>query len=88
MISKASMPSSKVVVSVTSYGRSFEMTTAGCYTETCTFTGPLSRATPGKCTGTAGYIAQSEFFPIIAASGNILSFLDGSYSNILVYDDN
>lgn len=88
MITKAGMPSSKVVVGVTSYGRSFEMTMAGCYTETCTFTGPLSGATPGKCTGTAGYIAQSEFFLIIAAGGNILSFLDASLSNILVYHDN
>jgi chitinase len=36
MITKAGLPSSQIIVGVTSYGRSFQMTNAGCYTEECT----------------------------------------------------
>ncbi|KAH8703525.1 glycoside hydrolase superfamily [Talaromyces proteolyticus] len=35
MITKAGIPSVHVVIGVTSYGRSFQMTTEGCYTEMC-----------------------------------------------------
>lgn len=37
MITKAGVPSNKVAVGVTSYARSFQMTTSGCYTEECKF---------------------------------------------------
>lgn len=61
MITKAGVPSAKVIVGVTSYGRSFQMTTAGCYDATCTYTGPESGAYAGVCTGTPG---MSTDFPI------------------------
>jgi len=80
------VPSNKVIVGVTSYGRSFEMTTPGCTGEMCTFTGPLSGAAIGPCTQTAGYIADAEINAIISAGGNIEMFIDDTLSNILVYD--
>lgn len=62
MITKAGMPSNKVAVGVTSYGRSFKMAEKGCYTEMCLFTGSrlVSNAEPGVCTDTAGYISNAE----------------------------
>lgn len=53
MITKAGMPSNKVIVGVTSYGRSFGMAQAGCTGPMCTFLGTnrISYATPGRCTG-------------------------------------
>jgi chitinase len=88
MITKAGVPSNMVVVGVTSYGRSFQMTTPGCYTEMCTYTGPASGAFPGPCTQTAGYLANGEIDDIIAAnSSGMLQYLDDSYSNILVYNE-
>ncbi|OKL56103.1 hypothetical protein UA08_08663 [Talaromyces atroroseus] len=88
MITKAGVPSNMVVVGVTSYGRSFKMTTPGCYTDMCTYTGPDSGATPGPCTDTAGYLGNGEIADIIAQnSSGMIQFVDESYSNILVYDE-
>lgn len=68
MITKAGVASNKVVVGVTSYGRSFHMSERGCRGEMCTFTGDArtSHAKRGKCTDTAGYIANAEINEIIA----------------------
>lgn len=86
MITKAGVPSSKVIVGVTSYGRAFEMTTQGCVNEMCTYAGPASQATPGECTGTAGYIANAEIDDIISGGVNVFTYNDDSFSNILVYN--
>jgi chitinase len=101
MVTKAGVPSNQVVVGVTSYGCSFQMTTASCYTPDCTYTGSGSGAYPGPCTGTAGYIADAEINGILAGTGTVLSsdgspvavtgstlsyFDTDSYSNIAVYD--
>lgn len=61
MITKAGVPGDKVLVGVTSYGRSFAMEQAGCWGPTCKFTGTRveSHATPGRCTGTGGYITDA-----------------------------
>ncbi|KAK0103087.1 hypothetical protein ONS96_005698 [Cadophora gregata f. sp. sojae] len=71
MITKAGVPSNKVVVGVSSYGRSFKMAQAGCTGPSCLFTGsPLvSNAAKGECTDTAGYISNAEIADIIAAGG-------------------
>jgi GH18 family chitinase len=65
MITKAGVSSTKVIVGVSSYGRSFEMVDAGCTGPMCKYTGPDSGATPGKCTNTAGYLANAEIDQII-----------------------
>lgn len=51
MTTKAGVPSNKVAVGVTSYGRSFQMTTPDCTGPMCTYTGGESGAYPGPCTG-------------------------------------
>lgn len=72
MITKAGAASNKVVVGVSSYGRSFKMAQAGCDSEECKFTGSprLSNAAKGRCTDTAGYISNAEIDEIIQ-SGNV-----------------
>jgi len=87
MITKAGVPSNKIIVGITSYGRSFRMTTPGCDGPSCTYTGPLSGAKPGRCTGTSGYISNAEIKEIIANNPSARTFADGTSSNILVYDD-
>jgi chitinase len=87
MITKAGVPSNKIITGVSSYGRSFKMTTAGCTGPMCTFTGPDSGAMPGRCTATAGYISNSEIKEIIATNPSAQTFIDGTWSNILVYND-
>lgn len=92
MITKAGAASGKVVVGVTSYGRSFAMAQSGCYTPDCQYTGSRgeSDAKKGKCTDTAGYISNAEILDIIKNEPNRVNqnYIDkGSHSNILVYDD-
>lgn len=100
MITKAGVPSSKLAVGVTSYGRSFQMTTPGCTGPMCTYTGGESGAYPGPCTGTAGYIANAEINAILDGTGfwktpsgalqpitSYSSYFDtDSHSNVAVYE--
>ncbi|KAJ5020020.1 Killer toxin subunits alpha/beta [Colletotrichum sp. SAR 10_99] len=100
MITKAGVPSNKLAVGVSSYGRSFQMTTPGCTGPMCTYTGDGSGAYPGPCTGTTGYIANAEINSILAGTGTWMTssgalqsiesyssyFDEDSQSNIAVYD--
>ncbi|KAH8649335.1 hypothetical protein BX600DRAFT_388677 [Xylariales sp. PMI_506] len=100
MITKAGAASNKVVVGVSSYGRSFAMAEAGCYTAECLFTGTAteSNAEEGPCTATAGYISDAEINDIIngVSSSGLKTrqsrinqnYIDtASNSRIVVYDD-
>ncbi|KAI6601290.1 hypothetical protein MCOR06_000373 [Pyricularia oryzae] len=85
MITKAGVPSNKVLVGVSSYGRSFQMADPSCTGPNCRYTGDRSTsfARKGECTDTAGYISNAE---IKAIGGN--TWLDvESNSNIMVSGD-
>lgn len=73
MVTKAGVPSNKVIVGVTSYGRSFAMAEAGCDGPQCTYLGSAgdSQASPGECTQTAGYISNAEINQIVANSSRV-----------------
>jgi hypothetical protein len=101
MVTKAGVASNKVVVGVSSYGRSFAMADGSCYGPMCAYTGTAlqSNAEKGPCTDTAGYIADAEIADIIAgksvnrltgrASRVSQNFVDTtSNSRIVVFDDN
>ncbi|KAK2788072.1 hypothetical protein FQN52_006909 [Onygenales sp. PD_12] len=88
MITKAGMPANKVVVGVSSYGRSFKMENKDCTGAMCTFVGPESAATKGRCTETAGYISDAEIYEIIDENPSAKKSYDpGSDSNILIYNE-
>ncbi|KAL5364727.1 putative glycosyl hydrolase, family 18 [Aspergillus floccosus] len=88
MITKAGVPSNKVVVGVASYGRSFKMAQAGCTGPMCKFTGTsrMSNAAKGRCTDTGGYISNAEIDEIIN-SGKVTKQWTDVGSNFLVYND-
>ncbi|KAH7317094.1 putative glycosyl hydrolase, family 18 [Stachybotrys elegans] len=87
MITKAGVPSGKIVVGVASYGRSFKMATAGCDGVNCAFTGSnrASNAKKGRCTDTAGYISNAEIAEILD-SNRVTRKWKAEGSNMLVYD--
>ncbi|KAJ5121270.1 uncharacterized protein N7515_009231 [Penicillium bovifimosum] len=88
MITKAGVASSKIMVGVTSYGRSFQMSTPGCYDPMCTYTGPESGAWKGSCTDTAGYLGNAEIYYAQSTMSDSDYFFDAdSYSDTLVFGD-
>ncbi|RDK38944.1 hypothetical protein M752DRAFT_307004 [Aspergillus phoenicis ATCC 13157] len=91
MITKAGVPGAKVIVGVTSYGRSFKMADPNCWGPDCLYTGDRlnSDAKKGKCTITAGYLAGAEIGEIMKDSSRVVkSYVDTtSNSDILIYDN-
>ncbi|KAM7196728.1 putative glycoside hydrolase family 18 protein [Naviculisporaceae sp. PSN 640] len=90
MITKAKVPSNKIFVGESSYGRSFKMAQAGCKSPSCTFLGDRlnSAAKKGVCTDTSGYISNAEITDIILTAEKVNSWWDeDSDSDMLVYDD-
>ncbi|KAI0901325.1 class V chitinase-like protein [Annulohypoxylon nitens] len=87
MITKAGVPSSKIIVGLSSYGRSFKMTDPNCSGPMCTFVGPDSGAKPGKCTNAAGYIANAEIERIVKDGGAVKSWFDEkTMTDYLIYE--
>lgn len=56
---------------------------------TCKFTGPDSGAAAGLCTGTQGYISNSEINGILNNDSitSTTSLDEDSYSNIMIWDE-
>lgn len=82
MVTKAGVPSNKIVVGVSSYGRSFKMADPSCTGPLCTYTGT---ATPGRCTRTPGYISNAEINELIATGEISKKWTDDTESNYVVY---
>lgn len=85
MVTKAGVPSYKVIVGVSSYGRSFQMTSPSCTGPMCTYTGPDSGAEHGKCTGTGGYISNGEIDQIIADGRVTSQWTDDTRTDYVVF---
>jgi hypothetical protein len=65
MITKAGVSANKIMVGISSYGRQFKMTDPNCSHMNCTYVGPNSAATPGRCTNVPEYISNAEIQEII-----------------------
>lgn len=93
MITKAGVSASKVVVGISSYGRSFGMTDPGCTGVDCTFQGEVingtgggSTADAGRCTATRGYISNAEINELINNGEAKGWYDDGSNSDMAVWN--
>jgi chitinase len=85
MITKAGVPNHKIIVGISSYGRSFQMTDTSCSGPMCTYTGPESGAEHGKCTETGGYIANGEIDAIMAAGRAKKQWTDDTQSDYVIF---
>ncbi|KAL2813996.1 hypothetical protein BJX63DRAFT_431632 [Aspergillus granulosus] len=89
MITKAGVPTNKIFVGESSYGRSFLMSEEGCTGPDCFFEGDRlnSPAAKGKCTDTGGYISNAEIDDILIMNDDVESWHDGaSNSDIVAYN--
>ncbi|PWY82115.1 hypothetical protein BO70DRAFT_429188 [Aspergillus heteromorphus CBS 117.55] len=83
MMTKAGVATNQVMVGVTSYGRSFQMTTPGCISSSCTWD---AAGAAGPCTVTAGYISNAELDDILA-DDSTAQLYSTNVTDILVYNE-
>jgi hypothetical protein len=88
MVTKAGVPAEKVIVGIASYGRQFKMVDPSCTNENCTYVGPKSTATPGRCTDTPEYISYAEIKEIAEQNPNARIIKNSGFSKTLTYDGN
>ncbi|KXN64860.1 glycoside hydrolase family 18 protein, partial [Conidiobolus coronatus NRRL 28638] len=96
VITKAGAESRKIMLGLGLYGRSFQPADINCWTPDCKFTGTReqSNASPGRCTGTSGYISNAEISEIVSGKFSGTSIVMGprydqeSDSYILTYTVN
>ncbi len=100
MVTKAGVPSYKLMLGLTSYGRSFRMADPKCTGPMCEFTSVPgkpweSNADPGDCTGTAGYIANAEILELqrmaaeMGDDGSIQTWHETpTHSDMMTWDGN
>ncbi|KAJ5742571.1 glycoside hydrolase [Penicillium nucicola] len=84
MLTKSGIATNQIMVGVASYGRSFEMSEAGCYDSSCTWT---AAGLAGECTDTAGYISNAEINRILLTNDNSEAYSDGNVTDFIVYND-
>ncbi|KAJ5646716.1 hypothetical protein N7490_003088 [Penicillium lividum] len=82
MITKAGVATNQIMVGVSSYGRSFHMTTAGCTASDCTWD---TGGEAGECTDTVGYISNAELNTILA-SDSTASLTSTNDTDYIVYN--
>jgi hypothetical protein len=88
MITKAGVPSHKLTVGITSYGRQFKMTDPNCSNANCTYVGPQGAGTPGRCTAAPEYISNAEIKEIIQNNPSAKVIDAGDSSKVMTYDRN
>lgn len=90
MITRAGVPSAKIVVALTSYGRSFKLADPSCTGPSCRTKGKRDEAslhsTRGLCTNIAGYIGNAEVVAIAQSSGNKFWYDKESDTQMVTYD--
>jgi hypothetical protein len=88
MITKAGAPAEKVMVGLASYGRQFKMVDPSCNHSNCTFIGPESKGTPGRCTEVPDYISNAEIAEIIQTNPSAKVIPSDGFSKALTYNGN
>ncbi|KAI0538565.1 hypothetical protein GGR58DRAFT_512988 [Xylaria digitata] len=90
MLTKAGVPAAKIIVGISSYGRSFRMADPDCTGPECLFTGSYSEsdAEPGVCTESSGYKLNEIFSSARSGAGGYSAkawYEKATDSNIMIY---
>lgn len=90
MVTKAGVKSNKIMIGITSYGRSFKMADQGCTGPMCRYLGERNQspAMKGECTETRGYISDAETLKIKEdGKFSVQEYYDeDSDSDVLIYN--
>lgn len=87
MVTKAGVPSHKLTVGVSSYGRSFKAVDPGCTGPMRRYLGEDSQAAPGRCTDEPGYVANAEINYLMLKAGASGAFGANNNTSLLARTD-